>query len=358
MQEKRESYDLEMFFEISKDFLCIAGYDGFFKRVNPAFLRAVGYSEEELYSKPIAEFIYHEERTRTNLKRESLLNNTSLLHFDNRYITKKGDIIWLSWTSIPLSQDRLVYAIAKDITFKKQMEEERYHLLSNLSKKNKDLKQLSYRTSHDLRSPVNNIMALIDLMDISKIEDEDTLELISLLKLSTEGLKINLNEFVDDISQNDHGLLISLEELNITKCLETVRKSINYLIDCSNTTFKINFLDVNTVKFNKTYLESIFLNLITNSIKYTKPNHSPAIAITTKKIGNDIQIIFTDQGLGFDMDKDKKKIFGLNEKFHHHADSKGVGLYLIYNYITSLRGEIEVESKINEGATFIITIPN
>lgn len=358
MQEVSKEYDLEMFFEISEDFLCIAGYDGYFKRVNPAFLKALGYSEQEIFSKPIDEFIFHEDRTRTNTQREGLIKNTSLFHFENRYVTKNNNIIWLSWTSIPLAKDKLVYAIAKDITFKKQMEEERYHLLSNLHKRNIDLKQLSYRTSHDLRSPVNNIMALIDLMDTSKIEDEDTLELISLLKLSTEGLKINLNEFVDSISQNDHGLLISLEELNIANCLDTVKKSINYLIECSNTTFKINFLDANTVKFNKTYLESIFLNLITNSIKYTKPNQSPEITINTKKVGNDIQIIFADKGLGFDMEKDKKRIFGLNEKFHHHADSKGIGLYLIYNYINSLGGQIEVESKINEGATFTITITN
>ena len=358
MQETINDYNLGMFFEISQDFLCIAGFDGYFKRVNPAFLKILGYSEEEIYSKPIDEFIFHEDRSQTSMHRRNLINNNSLFHFENRYLTKKDEIIWLSWTSIPLPKERLVYAIAKDITFKKQMEEERYHLLSNLDKSNKELKQLTYRTSHDLRSPVNNIMALIDLVDTSKIEDEDTLELISLLKLSTNGLKENLNEFVDSLSENDKKIYVSLEELEITNCLENAMNSINSLISTSGAKFDLKISGVQTVKFNKTYLESIFLNLITNSIKYTKPDQSPEILIETKRTDNDIHIIYSDKGLGFNLERDKKKIFGLNQKFHHHSDSKGVGLYLIYNYISSLGGQIEVESELNEGATFIITIPN
>jgi signal transduction histidine kinase len=60
-------------------------------------------------------------------------------------------------------------------------------------------------------------------------------------------------------------------------------------------------------------------------------------------------------GLGFDMDKVKNKIFGLYEKFHDNMDSNGIGLYLVYNHVTNLGGHIRVESKIDEGAEFIIT---
>ncbi|MEB8330439.1 PAS domain-containing sensor histidine kinase [Flavobacteriaceae bacterium KMM 6897] len=358
MQKIGEDYNLGMFFEISEDFLCIAGYDGYFKRANPAFLKLMGYSEEEIFSRPIDEFVFSEDQGKTNLQRENLINNTSLLNFENRYLTKKGDVIWLSWTSIPLSKEKLVYAIAKDITIKKQIEEERYQLLTKLSNSNNDLKQLSYRTSHDLRSRVNNIMALTDLIDTSKIQDQDTLEVIELLKFSAEGIKDNLNEFVDNLTVKDNNHFISLEDLDIIESLQSVKKLISSLISNSKTTFSTDFSAVKTIKFNKVYLESIFLNLITNSIKYTKPNHAPEISICSKKNDDDIQIIFTDKGLGFDMEKDKNKIFGLNQKFHHHIDSKGVGLYLIYNYISSLGGQIEVESRLNEGATFIITIPN
>ncbi len=67
------------------------------------------------------------------------------------------------------------------------------------------------------------------------------------------------------------------------------------------------------------------------------------------------QLIFSDNGLGFNMDKVKDKIFGLHQKFHDHIDSKGIGLYLVYNHVTSLGGQIAVESEVNKGATFIIS---
>lgn len=355
---KRKEHKLELFYEVSEDFLCIGGFDGYFKRVNPAFIKALGFAEHELFSKPINQFIHPEDRDRTEIHRETLRKNTSLIHFENRYITKKGEIIWLSWTSIPLVKDEVIYAIAKDITQKKQMEEERYHLLSNLSTSNKNLKQLSYRTSHDLRSPVNNIISLLSLMDISKINDEETLELLELLKISTDGLKETLNEFVDTLSKKEDNLYIPINELNLNNTLEIVKNSIKSLLENSKTTFKIDFTEAPTLKFNKAYLESIFLNLITNSIKYTKPNCPPEISISTKKTDFHTQIIFSDQGLGFDMEKDGDKIFGLHQKFHHNTDSKGVGLYLIYNHVTNLGGRIEVKSNPNEGVTFIISIPN
>ncbi|WP_197286195.1 ATP-binding protein [Pedobacter sp. PACM 27299] len=102
-------------------------------------------------------------------------------------------------------------------------------------------------------------------------------------------------------------------------------------------------------------MDSIFLNLITNSIKYAKPGAYPDISIATKRADGNRQLIFTDQGLGFDMESVKHKVFGLHQTFHSHAESKGVGLFLIYNHINSLGGHIEVESKVNEGVKFVLT---
>jgi signal transduction histidine kinase len=80
----------------------------------------------------------------------------------------------------------------------------------------------------------------------------------------------------------------------------------------------------------------------------------PVITIYSEKINGVSQLIFQDNCLGFDMDKVKDKIFGLHQKFNQHTDSKGIGLYLVYNHITSLGGTISLESKINEGSKFII----
>ena len=102
--------------------------------------------------------------------REQIYNNKPLLNFENRYLTKSGEIVWLSWTSMPLDSEKLVYAIAKNITHKKRVEEERNLLLANLTQINKELTVLSHKTSHDLKSPINNMLSVFSLIDVSKIK--------------------------------------------------------------------------------------------------------------------------------------------------------------------------------------------
>lgn len=348
-----KEYHFDNFFNISADLICIAGFDGYFKRINAAVSKLLGYSDEELYASPIMTFVFEPDLKTTIETREEVYKNKPLLNFENRYLTKTGEIVWLSWTSMPVEDEKLVYAIAKNITHQKKVEEERNILLANLTKINKELKHLSYTTSHDLKSPVNNLLCVFELIDVSKIHDEETLEFISILKTTTESLKETLKNSVDELMRKDE-LNASVEVLSLKDNLNEVLLSIKSLIINSKVKINIDFSEVPTINFNKEYLNSIFLNLITNSIKYSKPNEFPTISITSKNVKGKSQLIYSDNGLGFDMDKVRGKIFGLHQKFHNHIDSNGIGLYLIYNHITNLGGRIEVESKVNEGATFTI----
>ena len=349
-----DNYKFEHFFELSADLFCIAGFDGYLKRINPAVSKLLGYTNEELLSRPISDFIYHEDKTITAKHRDDLIKSNPLLNFENRYLTKSGEIVWLSWTSMPVENDQLVFAIAKNITHKKKQEEERNLLLTNLTKNNKDLKQLTYTNSHDLRSPVNNLLAIFNILDISKITDTETLELIDMLKSTSESLKQTLNNSIDTLTQKEIENS-NIEVLDLNECLQTVLRSIGSLIVNSKAVINIDFFEVETIQFNKVYLESIFLNLITNSIKYAKPDSETIISIYSKKVNGINQLIVSDTGMGFDMEVVKDKIFGLHQKFHNHIDSKGIGLYLVYNHVTSLGGHITVESKPNEGAKFTIS---
>lgn len=348
------SFNFEHFFELSADLLCIAGFDGYFKRINPSVSKLLEYTNEELYSKPINDFIYFEDVEATTKARDGLKKSNPLLNFENRYVTKSGKIVWLSWTSMPIDSDKLVFAIAKNITHKKKLEQERNLSLANLTKHNKDLKQFTYTTAHDLRSPINNLLSIFSLLDLDKIKDKKTLEILEILKSESENLNQTLNNSVDLLIQKDK-LNIEMEELNLTESLDEVLSSIHSLIQNSKAIINIDFSEVEKIKFNKGYLKSIFLNLVTNSIKYAKPDSLADISVYTIKSNGVSQLVVSDNGLGFDMDKVKDKIFGLHQKFHNHIDSKGVGLYLVYNHVTSLRGHIAVESKLNEGTKFTIS---
>ncbi|MHA4739705.1 sensor histidine kinase [Dyadobacter sp. MSC1_007] len=347
-------YRTELFFEMSLDLLCIAGYDGYFKLVNPAFINLLGYTNEELLASPVDSFIHPEDRNITSQYREEIKKNIPLLNYENRYITKSGDVIWLSWTSVPRPDDQLVFAIARNISHKKTIEKERNALISNLTLINHDLKQLTYTTSHDLRSPVNNLLALFGLLDISKIEDPETVEILSVLKAAADSLKDSLNNYVDILLQKDL-LSVKRQEIDINFSLQAIEKSLKSLIETSRTTILTDFSAFGNVLFNATYMESIFLNLITNSIKYVIPQKTPVIRISTRIVNNVKQLIFEDEGMGFDMSEVEDRIFGLNQTFHNHIDAKGIGLYLVHNQITSLGGSITVESAPNQGTRFILS---
>lgn len=352
--EIQTDYSLVPFFELSHDLLCIAGFDGYFKRVNPAICKVLGYTEEELLSRPISYFQHPDDKGITQKYREPILYGKPLKNFENRYITKRGDIVWFAWTSIPVKEEELVYAIAKNVTHKKKQEEERNRLLTELSKTNKRLKQLNYTTSHDLRAPVSNLLAIFSLIDISHINNEETREFIELLKKSAENLKTTLDNYVDDLKLQD-SQSINLTDVKFMDTIDSIRLTLDSLIKDSNTSFQIDLSAFESVKFNPGYLESIFLNLITNSIKYAHPDRDPFVTIKTEISDGKKQLIFSDNGIGFDSEKQKDKVFGLNQTFHEHSDSKGIGLYLVYNHISSLGGKITVNSKVNEGTTFTIT---
>jgi PAS domain S-box-containing protein len=356
-QNVQVDYKFESFFDLSADLLCIAGFDGYFKKINPAVSKLLGYTDEELLSKPINAFIHPDDVEMTTKAREGLKKNNPLLNFENRYLTKSGETVWLSWTSMPNYENRVVFAVAKNITYKKRLEQERNLLIANITSDNKYLKQFTFSTAHDLRSPVNNFASILSLLDFSKIKDKKTVEALQLLKLASGQLQQTLNKRVDILIKKGN-LNVETEELVFSDVLNEVLSSIHTLILNSEATITCDFSKLEKVRFNNAYLQSVFLNLITNSIKYKKPDCPPHICIYTQKINGVSQLIISDNGLGFDMSLVKDKVFGLYQKFHNHIDSKGIGLYLVYNHITSLGGNITLESKVNEGTKFIISFKN
>ncbi|GLU45414.1 PAS domain-containing sensor histidine kinase [Allomuricauda sp. NBRC 101325] len=346
-------FALDPFFDHSLDCLCIASFEGYFLKVNPAFKKLLGYTEKELKSKPIAEFIHPIDRPLTAKERAKLLNNVPLVNFENRYIGKSGEIVWLHWTSISLPEMGLVYAIAKNVTYKKKLESDRALHIQRLSVINEELKKQNYATAHDLRAPLNNLMSLVALIDHTKINDIDNREIIQLIQQSALGLETTLNAYLDSYKDTDSSKR-QLSQVVFQSVIQNIQSAIGSLINASKTKFELDFKGLEQVIFNPHFMESILLNLITNSIKYAKPGITPIISINTAIKDGVKTLVYRDNGIGFDMEKVGHLIFNLNETFHDNKDSKGVGLYLVYNQVTSMGGSITVDSQVNMGTTFTI----
>ncbi|WP_162415836.1 PAS domain-containing sensor histidine kinase [Cyclobacterium roseum] len=350
------SFKMELFFDLSLDLFSVAGFDGYFKRINPALKKVLGYPDEILYGRPINSFVHQEDLEATVETRNYIISDgIPLLNFENRYITHSGDIIWLSWTSVPAKEEGLIYAVAKNITHKKKLEADRNALITKLTQSNEKLKELTFTTSHDLRSPVNNLLSLFSIFNASNMEKSEILEFIELMQLSTERLKSTLDGYVDNLSKKDV-LTVEVEPLDLERILKKVVNSIRSLIETSNTLVQVDFSDCKEIHYNEAYLESIFLNMFTNSIKYAMPGSPAIISVSTKIRNGSTQLVFEDNGIGFDMEKVGDKVFGFRETFHSNTDSKGIGLYLVHNHVTALGGKIEIESKPCQGTRFTITL--
>lgn len=355
METVKGSFDLDIFFHLSPDLFCISGYDGYLKKVNASVSALLEYPPEVLYSRPVNDFVHPEDRHFTEQQRDLLRQGQPLLHFENRYITASGRVVWLTWTSMPVPEQEVIYAIARDITHKKRVESDRNRLLADLTRMHQELKQLSYTSSHDLRGPISNLLALFGLVDQDSIQDPALREFIDIFQSATHALKANVDHYVDLLGESHPAN--HTETLRFQTVLDHVLLGIQALVQGARVSLQVDFSACPEVSFPRAHLESIFLNLLTNAIKYAHPDRFPEISISSRYGQQGIELIIEDNGLGFDLDAVGHKVFGLHQTFHVGADSKGIGLYLVNSYLKSCGGSISLESQLNKGSRFTLVFP-
>lgn len=169
-------------------------------------------------------------------------------------------------------------------------------------------------------------------------------------------LSTTLNTLIEAIKIKDAKIEeLEIKPITFKKVLDNVINQSSADINKKNAAIKEDFSELKTINYNETYLESIMINLISNSLRYSSEKREPNIIIKSKITGNKKQLIISDNGLGINLKKHGHKLYGLNKVFHRHKDSKGVGLYIIKKQIESLKGSIECQSQVDKGTTFIIT---
>lgn len=125
--------DLEQrFFELSIDMLCVLRFDGYFVRLNPAWETTLGFSREELMARRFIEFVHPDDRERTLGQNRDVRSGAHAQLFENRYLCKDGSYRWLLWNSRPDDARRVIYGVARDVTRRKRLEEDREQLLQQL----------------------------------------------------------------------------------------------------------------------------------------------------------------------------------------------------------------------------------
>ncbi len=318
----------------------------------------MGYEENELQKRNFSEIVHPDDFPLVMQSFKKLIENGGISELTEfRLLDKNSNYFYIEAQATNQINNPNINGLvvnSRDISIRKKADEEKKILIKELTKNNYDLKQFSYIVSHNLRAPLTNLTSMIKLLDFGTVKTERSLKLLEGFKSTTFHLNETLNDLIDILVVKDN-LNIQTEMISFKKSLNKITRSIHSLFIETNTSISSDFSSAEHVKFNEPYLESIFQNLITNSIRYRSLERATVITIHTAVKEDEIILTYTDNGIGFDMKQVKDKIFGLHQKFHHHPESRGIGLYLIHAQITSLGGTINVDSKINIGTTFTIS---
>ncbi|MFI0490143.1 PAS domain S-box protein [Flavobacterium sp.] len=326
--------------------------------VNPAFSVMSGYHSDEIIGK--SPNILKGPNS-DNEEYEKLINaiiNKEECQVETISYKKNNDEYWVNFSMLPVynSDGELSHwvSIQRDISEEKKQEVEKEQLIRELTQNNKDLQQFSYITSHNLRAPLSNLTGLLSLIDDIPVENLELKEILDGFNKSTHLLNETINDLVKVIIIKDNPS-IQKEDVQLKDIFENVFSQLDFLIGLHKPIIKINFEEVTFLNINKAYLESILLNLLTNSIKYKSETRKLKINIAAHNNDDSTILTFKDNGIGIDLERNRDKIFGLYQRFHNHPDSKGLGLYLVKSQVETMGGIISLESEVNIGTIFTLT---
>ncbi|KYG71950.1 PAS domain-containing sensor histidine kinase [Roseivirga echinicomitans] len=343
--------------------------NGVIKSFNRGAENLLGYSASEMVDQTTPEIIHLasevEERGKELSKAydkdiqglQTLIYQASIGLYETRewtYIRKDGSTfpVQLTVTAIKDAKGEVkgYLGVATDISSLKRVEEEVKSLLDVTQEQNERLLNFAHIVSHNLRSHSGNLSMLTELMKM-EVPEATQNPFFPLLTEASNNLKEtiqHLNEVVAMSTKTNDNLLL----LNLLEYIKKAQVNLHASIVESETQIENNVSSSIFVQAIPAYLESIFLNLISNAIKYRSSDRPNRITIDVETKKQFVVIKFTDNGIGMNMKLHGRKLFGMYKTFHGNEDARGIGLFITKNQIEAMNGKIEVESELNKGTTF------
>ncbi|MBT8185534.1 MAG: PAS domain S-box protein, partial [Eudoraea sp.] len=344
-------------FDNSASGMAIVDLNGKWIRVNSSLCASLGYKEKELLKLTVEDITHPDDyKTDLNLLNKVINGNLATYHIEKRYFHKKGHIVHaiLTVTAVFDIGGNLSHFISQIIDISTRIEaEKRLTTLIDVTKEqNNNLLNFAHIVSHNLRSHSTNLAMLTGFLLTEKdLEERKNLE--RMLKNAADGLDETV-QHLNEVVQVKTGALDKLSSISLLNTVKNVRNNISALIKQKAAECEIKIPKSHFVNAVPAYLDSILLNLFTNSIKYSAADRTPVLKITSAKKDGQIILKFKDNGQGIDLDRHGDKIFGMYKTFHKHKDAKGIGLFITKNQIEAMNGKIEVQSEVGSGSTFTL----
>ena len=342
-------------FENSNIGMAMIGLDGEWLRVNQSICKSLGYSESEIMGLNFRDVTHPEDLERdVKLLNEIIVGKRQNYQMEKRYLHKDGRTVYaiLSVTAVRNIDGELLHFISQvmDITERTNAQKSLSKLVEVTRAQNESLLNFAHIVSHNLRSHSSNLSMLAGFLktETDETQRENLLKMFSDAAESLNETVVHLNEVVQ-VKAGAHG---KMRQVNLYKTIKNVEKNLVALLKEKDAVCHIDIpkdLKINAIP---AYLDSIFLNLFTNSLKYSSPERTPVLTLSAKQQGTTLVFSFSDNGLGIDLDRHREKLFGMYKTFHKHKDAKGIGLFITKNQVEAMNGKIDVCSTVNVGTTF------
>ena len=368
-----DATDADAFFEMSIDAVCVAGLDGYFKRVNPAWTHTLGWSAEELLARPSIEFVHPDDRAATLAGRDRLASGSALGPLRNRYLCKDGSYRWLEWRSVAHLDWELVYAVARDITDQKLAEERLVEAKEREAKLERQLVfadrmssvgTLAAGLAHEINNPLAYVAANITLMldSLSELQREvSSARLPELLEMGTavqdgaeriRKIMRGLKTF-SRVEHQERRAVVQLQpllELSINMAFNEIRHRARLVKD---------YGAAPAVEADEARLGQVFINLLVNAAQAIPEGHTDTneirIITSTSPTGRAvIEILDTGAGIPPAL---LSRIFDPFFTTKPIGVGTGLGLPICHNIVSGLGGEISVESREGAGTRFRVELP-
>jgi PAS domain S-box-containing protein len=329
---------------------------------SPAALRMLGYSWDEMKEFPLENFSHPEDSLGVGQLYDQVYKNPGMpVPWTFRARHRNGHYIWAEGVITNMLQNENVRGIVsnfRDVTERKEAEIQQAKMTRDLIQRNKDLEQFAYIVSHNLRGPVANILGIANILRYEELGTAEREEAQHRIFDATE----RLDEVIHDLNQ-----ILDLKQeaydkkegVDLQELVDGIMVSIENSIIRNNVRIVTDFTRVHCISTIRSYLQSIFYNLISNSIKYKRPDVDAVIKITSSEGSREdgVRLVFSDNGMGIDLASAGSKVFGLYKRFHPlHAEGKGMGLFMVKTQVETLGGEISIKSEVNKGTEFTIEL--
>ncbi|WP_192821396.1 PAS domain-containing sensor histidine kinase [Rufibacter sp. LB8] len=327
--------------------------------VNDGFTRISGYTLEEVKGRKPGDFL-----AGPSTNREKVSAIRQKLTFDQPFVqevqnrNRFGEIYWSKLDVTPIIDEhsggaKKFIVIETVITDQKIAEEERIKLTDELLRRNHHLQQFTYIVSHNLRSPVANILGLTSLLSSGGNVDMQK-GLTDRLKLTAQNLDAIIRD-LNDLLSLQGGLLEARDKVSLATVVD---QALQGLPADSIQEVQVELNGIDEIDSVRSYVSSIVSNLLSNAVKYKSLDRPLQIKITAHWTEENRQLCLavTDNGLGINLEKEGKNLFGLYKRFHFHVAGRGLGLYLVKTQAEAMGGSVRVESTPGAGSTFYVCL--